>query len=130
MYEWDRGCPCSVPLAPGWLPAWLASAPQQQQAGTANPPPDVSELRKTGVPVGERNHTVYRVACSLYRRYGTEPDVASIVVGIIREIWESSDQRDFGWREVLVCVESARKFINRQRQQEHMAFASWLGSGQ
>jgi hypothetical protein len=132
-YAWEHGCPCmaGAPWAPAWLPAWAMSAPQQQQQGsTANPPPDVGELRKTGVPVGERNHTVYRVACSLYRRYGTEPDVASIVVGIIREIWEASDQRDFTWREVLVCVESARKFISRQRQQEHMAFASWRGSGQ
>ena len=128
-YEWDRGCPCSVPLAPDWLPGWLYSAPaNQQQAGTADAPPDVGELLKTGIPVGERNHTLYRVACSMYRKYGTGQESSMTVIELIRLIWEASDRTDFGWREVLVCVESARKFIARQQQLEQMAFMSWLDS--
>jgi hypothetical protein len=123
-YEWAGGCPCSTPGSPDWVLRWAAKAPLNSTA-SADPPPDVGELRKTGVPVGERNHTVYRVACGLYRRYGTHQDVSMIVLNIIREIWEASDQRDFGWREVLVCVESARKFIERQRTADRLAFTAW-----
>ena len=128
-YEWDRGCPCSAPMAPDWLPGWLYSAPAgQQQSGGTDPPPSVEELLKTGIPVGERNHTLYRVACSLYRKYGTGQDNSVVVLELIRLIWEAGDRTDFGWREVLVTTESARKFISRQRQLERMAFASWLDS--
>ena len=131
-YAWTSGCPCSVPPAPGWMGGWLATAPvNQQQASGADAPPDVEEMMRTGVPVGERNHTVYRAACSLYRRYGTGPEVSGTVIELIRRIWEASDRTDFGWREVLVCTESARKFIRGQQQQERMALASWIaGHGQ
>lgn len=128
-YEWDRGCPCSVPLAPGWLPGWLASAPvNQQRAGGTDPPPDAGELAKTGVPVGERNRTLYRLACGLYRRCGTGMDASAVVYEQVRRVWGAGDTADFGERELRVCVESARKFIARQEQQERMAYTSWLSS--
>jgi hypothetical protein len=131
-YTWERGCPCSAPQAPDWVGGWLGSAPaNQQQAGAADPPPDITELVKTGIPVGERNRTMYRAACSLYRRYGTHLEVSEIVLSIIREIWEASSHIDYPWREVLVSVESARKFIRDQEQKERMAFTAWkAGHGQ
>jgi Bifunctional DNA primase/polymerase, N-terminal len=124
-YVWDAGCPCTAALAPPWLNAWLASAPQQQQARAGDPPPELDELRRTGIPAGERNHTIYRLACSLFRKYGTTPKGAAVVLGELGEVWQASDRRDFGWREVLVCAESARKFIERTQQQERMALTAW-----
>jgi hypothetical protein len=132
-YAWERGCPCmaEAPWAPAWLPAWLESVPRgQQQAGIADTPPDMDELLKTGIAVGERNYTIYRLACSMYRKVGTDPTASGVVVSKIEAIWRAGDMRDFTWREVLVCVESARKFINRQQQAEWSAFNAWTRRGQ
>jgi hypothetical protein len=129
-YAWDAGCPCSAAAAPYWLNGWLASVlprQQHQQSGVADL--DIDVLKKTGVPVGERNHTLYKVACKLFRKYGTTPLGASVVLSEITAIWQASDQRDFGWREVLVCVESARKFIERAQEADHRALASWRTRG-
>ena len=129
-YQWSRGCPCSVPPAPDWVGGWLASAPvNQQQAGGAALP-DIAELMQTGAPVGERNHTLYKLACSLYRRCGTGQKGSAVVIEQVRAVWEAGDTRDFGWREVLVCVESARKFIARTQEAERMALMSWQRRGQ
>jgi hypothetical protein len=131
-YQWWSGCPCSVPLAPDWLYGWLASAPVRDYDSHAagEPVPDVADLMKTGVPVGERNHRLYKLACSLYRKCGTDMDAAIVVYEQIRRVWEAGDTADFGERELRVCVESARKFIARCEQQERMAYASWVSRGQ
>jgi Bifunctional DNA primase/polymerase, N-terminal len=129
-YAWDAGCPCSASPAPYWLDGWLASAPQhQQQAGTADMPLDVEALKQTGVPVGERNHTLYKIACKLFRTYGTTPKGAVVVLGEITEIWEAGDRIGFTYREVLVCMESARRFIERAQQADRLALASWRTRG-
>lgn len=125
-YQWERGCPCSVPVAPDWLPGWLYSAPVgQQRAGAADPPPDAGELMKTGVPVGERNHVLYRLACGLYRRCGTGMNASAVVYEQVRRVWEAGDTAGFDERELRVTVESARKFIERQQQQERMSYTSY-----
>ena len=129
-YEWTFGCPCSVPLAPAWFGQWLATAISPPPwAGIRPDQPDIAELKKTGILVGERNKTLYRIVCGLYRRYGTSAGASELVLEDVKLIWEAGDRTDFGWREVLVVVESARKFIQRQEQLERSAFMAWRNRG-
>lgn len=127
-YAWQSGCPCSVPDAPGWLPGWVYNAPEGPGniTGRTEIPPAVLKLKETGVAVGERNRTLYRVACSLYRIYGTD---SVTPLDVVRSIWMKSDYNDMPWREVMTCAESARKFISRMQREEDEAFAAaqpWL----
>ena len=119
-YTWMSGCPCSLPLAPRWLGHWLASAPASAVRTVLTEPlmATVDELRETGVPVGERSNTFYRLACGLYRRCGTGMDGSAVVYEQVRTVWAAGDTRDFTERELRVCVESARKFIRDQEQKE------------
>jgi Bifunctional DNA primase/polymerase, N-terminal len=131
-YLWSFGCPCSVPPAPDWMGSWLATAPQMSISTTSNTdeaPPDITELMQTGIPVGERNHVLYRTACGLFRKAGTTPRGAGVVLDRVLAIWRAGDTTDFSYREVLVCVESARKFIERQQIQERALRMAWQSRG-
>lgn len=134
-YEWHAGsCPCQAPTAPAWLPQWLASAPAGQAAAKSGPgaggeTADLDQLARTGAPVGERNATLYRAACSLYRRLGTGMDAGGTVIGQLRSIWEAGDTSGMPWREVLVIAESARRFVERSAAQEEESRLGYLKSG-
>jgi hypothetical protein len=78
---------------------------------------------KDGVPEGSRNREIYRIACRLFRVHGTGPDGAQQVRGMVREVYDKTDKRDFPWREVLVCVESARRFVERAVARERIPAA-------
>lgn len=129
-YEWSSGCPCSLAAAPPWLDAWLASVPERPVAsglGDAEAPDERSALAQ-GIAVGHRNRELYRLACSLYRRFGTSPDGAAVVLRRIEAVWLAGSRTDMPRREVLTIVESARRFIEGQEQAErsmHAASANW-----
>jgi hypothetical protein len=110
-YRQAAGCPCSAPAAPAWVSQWLASAPAATPAGNGLAPaaaPDLDGLRATGIPRGERNATLYRLACSRMR--ARNMDVTAVLEDL-RPVWEASDQSGLPWREVLVITDSARRFI-------------------
>ena len=133
-YTWEAGCPHAAPAAPGWLLPWLAQA---ASTGTARRDPgpggdldgDLADAREHGARPGERNRVFYRLACSLYRRLGTGPEGAALVLEQVREVWDKTDTRGFGWPEVLVCLESARRYISRERAREdarNQEFLAWM----
>jgi hypothetical protein len=76
-YRWAEGCcACRVPEAPPWLLDWARSAQAtgSPHGGSGEPVPDVSELvAGGGLQPGSRNITLHRLACSLFRKYGTRP---------------------------------------------------------
>jgi hypothetical protein len=135
-YAWASGCPHAVPDAPRWMSTWLASSPSvphaesHGNAASGAPLDDVLDRYvKNGVPRSMRNREVYRVACGLYRRNGTDTAGSSQVMQTIRMIYDNTDKTDFSWHEVLVCCESARRFVERSRTAEdarNAEFLSWL----
>lgn len=123
-YRWT-GCPHAAPDAPDWLYQWLATAPAQgtPQPGHTDLPdggdlPTVDELARVGIAPGYRNRVMYLMACSLFRKIGTDPVNAQKVIDRLRSIWEVTDHSDFGWQEVLTIADSARRFIERTRQRD------------
>ncbi len=142
-YEWALGCPHEAPPWPGWMAGWLARGAVRtgavSHAGGAGRDRggksageealDEDLMAVEGLSAGTRNHTMYRLACSLYRRLGTSPGEAGEVLARLREVWEKTDRTDFPWSEALVCAESARRFIERSRAEEderNAAFLAWL----
>jgi hypothetical protein len=128
-----HGCPlCQVPLAPPWLLEWAGTA---VSAGSTSHPdsqdgPDLEQAIRHGIPKGQRNHTLYRLACQLYRKHGTGPASADLVIGQIQLAWSASDRTDMPWREVLVTVESARRFIQQAERNDQIMMQQtmgWLG---
>lgn len=129
-YAWAHGCPHEAPDVPGWFLPWLENAVStgtaRSQPGAGDAVPDLAAAIESGVPAGSRNRAVYKLACSLYRRWGTSPAASQLVRENLRAVWEQTDHDDFGWSEVLTCDESARRFIERTTQGEDARNASFL----
>jgi hypothetical protein len=116
-YEWASGCPCSAPDAPGWLLPWLASVPETRTAETSADPGsslDLKELKRTGIPPGERNQQFYKLACQLYRRAGISSEASVAVLEELKAVWDATDTAGFTWHEMLVIIASARRFVTGQ----------------
>jgi hypothetical protein len=123
-YSWVRGCPCSVPMAPDWFLAWIERAPATGTAhggGSGEPVPDIGELAQTGLPVGERHHTLLQVANSLFARYGTDQAGQAAVRAAIGMVLDATDCRGFGRPEIEAVLGDARGFISGRRQAEREA---------
>lgn len=130
-YYWAAGCPCQAPQAPAWLAQWISSAPALGGPAASQPEgetPDISELSRTGIPAGERNSTLYRLACSRYRMAGTDPEASLRVLDELRAVYEAGDKAGMSWHEVLTIAQSARTFIQRQVQAEREMRQSWLAA--
>ncbi len=125
-YSW-LGCPCQAPPAPSWIPQWLASAPSAPGGGSAAlaaaTDPDLDQLTRTGIPRGQRNSVLYRLACSRMRAHHGN---TAAVLEDLRAVWQAGDTDGLGWGEVLVIAESARKFIGAQIVKENAAWAAWM----
>ena len=132
-YLRESGCPCWLPWAPPWFGEWIATAPatgrpQGDGGSSSGGGIDAEKVIASGAPVGARNTTLYKLACSRYRKHGTSLEGAAVVLDEVRAAWEAGDTAGFSERELLVCVESARKFIERQEQAEHRAYLAWLAA--
>jgi hypothetical protein len=135
-YIWTRGCPCSVPEAPEWIFDWLAWTPPPDpeklaaqvaaQTGLGSSDADFEQLQSVGVPYGERNEVLYRLACSRFRKRNGD---LTQVTADIRSVWEASDRTGFGWREVLVLIESAHKFHAAKVLHERELVNRWRSLG-
>jgi hypothetical protein len=129
-YTWQHGCPCQLPEVTASLGEWLATAPasgkMRDRAAAMTEDGDLDERLARGLTAGSRNATVYRLACGLYRRYGTSGEGASRVADEIRAVWEKGDKSGFGWGEVATCLESARRFIERSEIAERAAHEGYL----
>jgi hypothetical protein len=130
-YMWE-GCPCQVPPAPAWLAEWTHTAPT---AGSPNelagePVADVEELKRTGVEAGVRNDTFYKLACSLYRRFGTGMDGAQRALDELSEVYHATDKNGFSYNELLTIANSARRFITESAERDEAVRRSWLARNQ
>lgn len=129
-YTWLTGCPCSIPPAPPWFMNWIMTAPPSASpvgsgSGTWNDI-DAEQIMTYGAAVGERNRTLYRLACSRYRKHGTGPDGCAEVIEELRQAWQASGTAGMPWREVLTIAQSARRFIEQREHEETAAMASYL----
>lgn len=135
-YSWYRGCPCSLPMAPLWLFTWIQTTPQLGSAAglgaASGEPVDLEELKQTGLPVGERNVGLYRTACSLFGRYGTDAAGQRAVWAQLEPVLTQTEgfRTSFGDHEISVVIASARKFIERQRLAERERSGETFGAWQ
>lgn len=131
-YYWKDGCPCEAPMAPKWLGQWASNAPSVSADGSTHeigePVPELDELVKTGVEQGQRNDTLYKLACSLYRKNGTSAEASLKVIEDVRAVYDGPkfDRSGMDWHEVLVILQSARKFIESRWQAEEADRQEWL----
>lgn len=129
-YAWSAGCPCQVPDAPGWLLPWLAStpvhAPGHAGTGSIGENPDIASMTRTGIPRGQRNAVLYRLACARYRVHGIDPDGAGRVHAELSAVLAASDRSDFGSGELSRILDSARRFIAGQQQREKIMMDSYM----
>lgn len=128
-YEWEQGCPCWLPWAPQWLAEWIRTAPAAGRPpgspGSGGDGVDAEKIMATGAEPGQRNTTYYKFACSRYRRHGTGPEGAAVVLAEVRSAWEAGDRTGMPWTEVLTSMASARRFIQKQEQAERVLLAQW-----
>jgi hypothetical protein len=123
-YRWTGGCFCDAGDAPPWVLQWIASAGPGPGSGGGNGSDedvDLEELKTHGAQVGTRNREMYRAACALHRKMTADDVLEELMV-----IWLAGDQMGMPWREVMTINESARKFIDGQKQKERAQRDAWL----
>jgi hypothetical protein len=120
------GCPCSPPDAPPWFLDWIsrgtATGTDHGYGGTGDPLPDLDQLKRDGLPRGERNVILHRVACSLYRRCGTTPQGMAAVRSEIDQVLAATDTSGFPRSEVERILLSARSFVTRSSEAERAGY--------
>lgn len=92
-------------------------------------PIDAEKVIAQGVPEGRRNRLLHKLACSRYRKHGTDQHGDALVLAELHRAWLAGDTGDFDWDEVLALAASARRFIGRQEAAEAIAtaqFAAYL----
>jgi hypothetical protein len=133
-YRLVRGDLSAIPEAPEALLAairgWRVRSSSVSGSGTQRPSgllPSTHEAITNGLAMGNRNDTMHRLACRWWREYGLMHD--SEVYGLARKTWEATpDHESFGWAEVEVTVESARRFVKAQQESDARFIAMWKES--
>ena len=126
-YRFAAGCPCSVPPAPAWFLEWISTAVGTGRAATSTGTGEAIELEQLvteGLPVGARNSTLHRLACSLFRRYGATPAGMGAVRDAIRPVLAATDMRGFGTAEIERTLLGAMRFVARSEAAEADAWRS------
>lgn len=133
-YSWVSGCPHTVPDAPAWVLPWLLSAPPSGSPGhgESGESPDLASLKRTGIPRGQRNAELYRLACSLFRQRGTTIEASVSVKEDLMEVWAAGDRSGFTPSELLTIIDSARRFVAGQMEEEtarNQRYIEWMDRG-
>jgi hypothetical protein len=139
-YEQWEGCLCSPPDAPPWFADWITTAPSAGStrrrgkgsgscSGSASggDPIDAEKIIAQGVPAGRRNVNLHKLACSRYRRHGTDDRGNALVLAELRQAWQAGDTGGFDWGEVLTLAGSARGYIAGQQVAERAMFDAFMG---
>lgn len=128
-YAW-RGCPCSAPAAPGWIPGWLERNPGPPP-GTADliPRPDLpsqARLEESPPPPGERNDTLSRHCVRLFLQCGTSPPGERRVRAKMTRILDGMDRS--GWRpgELDWIISSGRSRADEIRAEDRALLGRWV----
>ena len=125
-YRMVSGCPCTVPYAPGWLLDWIMSAPGGHQPGSTGDEVDLAGVTENGLPAGARNISLHRLACSLFRRYGTSAAGVSAARATISEVLGKTDRAGFGDSEAERAIGSARRWAAERERQDQEAYDDWM----
>ena len=129
-YLWSVGCPCSAPLAPSWLTEWARAAPERggSPGDGHGSLADLDELARTGIPVGQRNATIYRLACGRFRKHGTGPDGWALVAADLHRVLAVTDCTGFSAGELNTIMNSARRFVADMEAAEAVQQRGWEAS--
>jgi hypothetical protein len=87
--------------------------------------PDLTELTRTGIPRGQRNNELYRLACAQFRRYGTGSEGAQRVIADLQAVLTYTDRSGFTDRELQDLAGSARRFVAGQELEEGALLQQW-----
>lgn len=131
-YDWVEGCPCSAPEAPPWLIEWVQMAPGYGGAGGGDHGSlaDLDELARTGIPVGQRNAVLYRLACGRFRLHGTGSGGWAMVADDLNRVLAATDTQGFSGSELRTIMLSAYRFVTEQEDAERAQMASWERKGE
>jgi hypothetical protein len=131
-YVWTGECAlCWCLTASEPLMEWIATAPQLGTPGSLPDAdlPEIEEAERTGFREGSRNAGLYRMACSMYRRFGLHAAGLEEVWRRLHAMYLASDQGKMSERELRVIAESARRFIESAVEQDQKGMersAEWL----
>lgn len=125
-----NGCPCALPWLPDWLADWVLHAPGEAASeggpgGEHGELPELAEFQQHGLPRGERNVTLHRLACRLFRQYGTTPQGVLAVRGALQQVLDNTDRRGFTEHEITTSIQSARRWVQQQMNREAEAWQSF-----
>jgi Bifunctional DNA primase/polymerase, N-terminal len=128
-YRWAEGCACQVPWAPPHLVEWIRSAPSRGGGGSAGSYGDAVEadaMITNGLPPGLRNVSLHRLACSLFRRYGTTPDGQQAVRAAVGQALSHTDLSGFTPAEAARAVRNALEFIEDEQRKDREQWQQWM----
>jgi hypothetical protein len=115
-YQWaEDHAPWEIPIAP--LPDWIITAlSSSQRNGKATPPAVWCELVRDGVEEGERNNSIYRLACHLAHPplRGVDREVAQMLIWYWNEARNSTVRQTKD--EVIRTINSAYDRLQEQRR--------------
>jgi Bifunctional DNA primase/polymerase, N-terminal len=129
-YTWAAGCPCTVPEMPSWMMHWLATAPSTGNTSKPNDAdvPELEAAKAHGLPAGERNAGMHKLACSLFRLRGVGIEASVKTKEDLMEVWQNGDRTGFPPGEVLTIIDSARRFIAAELEAEQAQRDSYIAS--
>jgi Bifunctional DNA primase/polymerase, N-terminal len=127
-YRWAEGCACQVPLAPPGVTAWICSAPPagDGSGGGYADPVDTDAMIAGGLPPGMRNVGLHKLACSLFRRFGTTPGGQQAVAAAVGEALSNTDLTGFTPAEARRAVANALAFIEGEHRKDRQQWDEWM----
>lgn len=113
-YEWDVPADTPVADAPDWLLDMIDGDRGAPGAGIGGAALDLDKLMQAGVPEGQRNDVLHKVACSYARKLGTASEHEKLMVFAAVEAFNAEFVKPPLEREELMKVaKSAVDFIAR-----------------
>jgi Bifunctional DNA primase/polymerase, N-terminal len=127
-YRWAEGCACQVPLAPPQVTEWIRNAPVAGGGGREGyaESVDADAMITAGLPPGMRNVSLHRLACSLFRRYGTTPAGQQAVRGAVDMALSRTDLTGFTPAETARAVANALAFIEGEQRKDREQWDEWM----
>ncbi len=130
-YSWET--PLDTPLAeaPSALVEMIKGDRGSSTSGAGGAGIDLEKVMASGVPDGERNNTMYKVACKYARQFGVETDDQKrLVVGAVRTFNAEFVRPPIDLDELLTLTRSAMGFIaaNPSTKDIDPAMAEWIAA--
>ena len=112
-YTWETPVDTPLAFAPEPLINLIKGSRGSSGGGASGAGVDLDKLMKEGVPDGERNNTMYKVACKYARQFGVDADEKKmLVIGAVRTFNEEFVKPPLEVDELLTLTRSAIDFIS------------------